>query len=209
MTLELSPGHGGSVANKFVGAVSRPLHRACWVRDLTQARGTTSTCSLGCRAHPTKRLIPFEVCHLRPGVPALGRLAGSELSGTEPVILCWGEQPDRRPESAGSMRSTGHFALQLRPLDSATEPRTVAARLTIEDVSAVAAPATPCSPWSPPTVQMCHLSDSKGCLLIGTRRNGPRRPGGVDANRKPATEPQGLQPTAQRVVQTLIEKGST
>jgi hypothetical protein len=45
--------------------------------------------------------------------------------------------------------------------------------------------------------------------LTGTRQNDPRRPWGVEHRPKPVTEPQGLQPTAQRVVQTLIEKGST
>ena len=39
---------------------------------------------------PTRRIASSRLksVHLGPGVPALGRLTGPELSGTEPVILC-------------------------------------------------------------------------------------------------------------------------
>ena len=94
--------------------------------------------------------------------------------------------PPTRPGEA-------HVAFPRRQLDSATEPRMVAAtaRLTTRRCFRRWRHATPSSAWSPPDVQMCHLSDSKGCLLTGTRQNGPRRPGGVEDRPKPVTEPQG------------------
>ena len=56
------------------------------------------------------------------------------------------------------------------------------------------------------TVKLSEIVEAAGCSKAYA--SGIRR-GLVDANRKPATEPQGLQPPAQSVVETLTEKGST
>src|ERR1035441_2543444 len=59
--------------------------------------------------------------------------------------------------------------------------------------------ATPSSAWSPPTVQMCHLSDLTGFLLSSTRQNGLQGPGGVGPRPyEPAMEPLGLQVRLRR-----------
>jgi hypothetical protein len=70
-----------------------------------------------------------------------------------------------------------------RPLDHATEPRMVAARLTDRRRFRGGGTREAPSLSSPPDVQMCHLSDPTGFLLWGTRQDGLQRartPGGVE-----------------------------
>ncbi len=71
-----------------------------------------------------------------------------------------------------------------RALDRATEPRTMSA-------AGREAP----SFSSPPTVQVCHLSDPTGSLHSSPCQNGLQRPrtplGEWNTSRKPVTEPLG------------------
>jgi len=98
----------------------------------------------------------------------LGDLA-QDGSSAEPNVGVRAISPPRRARNRQD-RPTTHSHRRL--LDSATEPRMVAARLTDRGCFRRWRHATSSSPWSPPTVQMCHLSDPTGSLLASTRQDG-------------------------------------
>jgi len=103
----------------------------------------------------------------------LGDLA-QDGSSAEPNVGVRAISPPRRARNRQD-RPTTHSHRRL--LDSATEPRMVAARLTDRGCFRRWRHATSSSPWSPPTVQMCHLSDPTGSLLASTRQDGYNGPG--------------------------------